>query len=141
MKVDAPGPLPVAELGDSSQLRVGQWAIAIGNPFGLDRTVTVGIVSATARTRVGVTQYDNFIQTDASINPGNSGGPLLNIDGEVIGINTAIVAAGQGIGFADPDQPGARRDAAAHHPRPRGARLARHRHPGRDRPARREASA
>jgi Do/DeqQ family serine protease len=102
LKVDAPGPLPVAELGDSSQLRVGQWAIAIGNPFGLDRTVTVGIVSATARTRVGVTQYDNFIQTDASINPGNSGGPLLNIDGKVIGINTAIVAAGQGIGFAIP---------------------------------------
>src|SRR5262247_1564934 len=102
LKVDAPGPLPVAELGDSNQLRVGQWAIAIGNPFGLDRTVTVGIVSATARTRVGVTQYDNFIQTDASINPGNSGGPLLNIDGKVIGINTAIVAAGQGIGFSIP---------------------------------------
>ena len=102
LKVDAPGPLPVAELGDSSQLRVGQWAIAIGNPFGLDRTVTVGIVSATARTRVGVTQYDNFIQTDASINPGNSGGPLLNIDGKVIGINTAIVATGQGIGFSIP---------------------------------------
>ncbi len=102
LKVDAAGPLPVAELGDSSQLRVGQWAIAIGNPFGLDRTVTVGIVSATARTRVGVTQYDNFIQTDASINPGNSGGPLLNIDGKVIGINTAIVATGQGIGFSIP---------------------------------------
>ena len=102
LKVDAPRPLPVAELGDSNQLRVGQWAIAIGNPFGLDRTVTVGIVSATARTRVGVTQYDNFIQTDASINPGNSGGPLLNIDGKVIGINTAIVAAGQGIGFSIP---------------------------------------
>jgi serine protease Do len=102
LKVDAPGPLPAAELGDSNQLRVGQWAIAIGNPFGLDRTVTVGIVSATARTRVGVTQYDNFIQTDASINPGNSGGPLLNIDGKVVGINTAIVAAGQGIGFSIP---------------------------------------
>ena len=102
LKVDAPSPLPVADLGDSGQLRVGQWAIAIGNPFGLDRTVTVGIISATARTRVGVTQYDNFIQTDASINPGNSGGPLLNVDGKVIGINTAIVAAGQGIGFAIP---------------------------------------
>ena len=102
LKVDAPAPLPVAELGDSGHLRVGQWAIAIGNPFGLDRTVTVGIVSATARTRVGVTQYDNFIQTDASINPGNSGGPLLHIDGKVVGINTAIVAAGQGIGFAIP---------------------------------------
>ncbi len=102
LKVDAPGPLPVAELGDSDRLRVGQWAIAIGNPFGLDRTVTVGIVSATARTRVGVATYENFIQTDASINPGNSGGPLLNLDGKVIGINTAIVAAGQGIGFSIP---------------------------------------
>jgi Do/DeqQ family serine protease len=102
LKVDARGPLPTAELGDSDHLRVGQWAIAIGNPFGLDRTVTVGIVSATARTRVGVTQYENFIQTDASINPGNSGGPLLNLDGRVIGINTAIVAAGQGIGFSIP---------------------------------------
>src|SRR5213594_3529290 len=102
LKVEAPGAFPVAELGDSDNLRVGQWAIAIGNPFGLDRTVTVGIVSATARTRVGVTQYDNFIQTDASINPGNSGGPLLNIDGKVIGINTAIVASGQGIGFSIP---------------------------------------
>src|SRR6266849_3970870 len=102
LKVDAPRPLPAAELGDSDHLRVGQWAIAIGNPFGLDRTVTVGIISATARTRVGVTQYDSFIQTDASINPGNSGGPLLNIDGKVIGINTAIVAAGQGIGFSIP---------------------------------------
>src|SRR5438128_4678374 len=102
LKVDAPAALPVAELGDSDQLRVGQWAIAIGNPFGLDRTVTVGIVSATARNRVGVATYENFIQTDASINPGNSGGPLLNLDGKVIGINTAIVAAGQGIGFAIP---------------------------------------
>jgi Do/DeqQ family serine protease len=102
LKVDASGPLPAAELGDSERLRVGQWVIAIGNPFGLDRTVTVGIVSAKARTRVGVATYENFIQTDASINPGNSGGPLLNLDGRVIGINTAIVAAGQGIGFSIP---------------------------------------
>jgi Do/DeqQ family serine protease len=102
LKVDAPAPLPAAELGDSDALRVGQWAIAIGHPFGLDRTVTVGIVSATARTRVGVATYENFIQTDASINPGNSGGPLLNIDGRVVGVNTAIVATGQGIGFAIP---------------------------------------
>jgi len=102
LKVDAAGPLPVAELGDSDRLRVGQWVIAIGNPFGLDRTVTAGIVSATARTRVGVATYENFIQTDASINPGNSGGPLLNLDGKVVGINTAIVASGQGIGFAIP---------------------------------------
>jgi Do/DeqQ family serine protease len=102
LKVDAPAPLPAAAMGDSDRLRVGQWVIAIGNPFGLDRTVTVGIVSATARTRVGVTTYENFIQTDASINPGNSGGPLLNLDGRVVGINTAIVAAGQGIGFSIP---------------------------------------
>src|SRR5918995_5942028 len=102
LKVDAPAPLPAASLGDSDRLKVGQWAIAIGNPFGLDRTVTVGIISATARTRVGVTTYENFIQTDASINPGNSGGPLANLDGRVIGINTAIVAAGQGIGFSIP---------------------------------------
>jgi serine protease Do len=102
LKVEAPAPLPTAPLGDSERLRVGQWVIAIGNPFGLDRTVTVGIVSATARTRVGVATYENFIQTDASINPGNSGGPLLNLDGRVIGINTAIVASGQGIGFSIP---------------------------------------
>ena len=102
LKVDSPTPLPVAELGDSDRLRVGQWAIAIGNPFGLDRTVTVGIISATARTRVGVATYESFIQTDASINPGNSGGPLLNVEGKVIGINTAIVATGQGIGFSIP---------------------------------------
>ena len=102
LKVEAPAPLPAASLGDSERLRVGQWVVAIGNPFGLDRTVTVGIVSATARTRVGVATYENFIQTDASINPGNSGGPLANLDGRVIGINTAIVAAGQGIGFSIP---------------------------------------
>src|SRR5213078_3808586 len=94
--------LPVAELGDSDKLRIGQWAIAIGNPFGLDRTVTVGIISATGRTKVGVAAYEAFIQTDASINPGNSGGPLLNLDGRVIGINTAILSSGQGIGFSIP---------------------------------------
>src|SRR6185503_14901756 len=102
LKVDSPSPLPVAELGDSDKLRVGQWVIAIGNPFGLDRTVTAGIVSATGRTHVGVATYEAFIQTDASINPGNSGGPLLNLDGRVVGINTAIVSSGQGIGFAIP---------------------------------------
>ena len=94
--------LPVAVLGDSDKLEVGQWAIAIGNPFGLDRTMTVGVISATGRSNMGIETYENFIQTDASINPGNSGGPLLNVYGEVIGINTAIVAAGQGIGFAIP---------------------------------------
>jgi Do/DeqQ family serine protease len=102
LKVEVPAPLPAAELGDSDRLRVGQWAIAIGSPFGLDRTVTVGIVSATGRTRLGVATYESFIQTDASINPGNSGGPLLALDGKVIGINTAIVSTGQGIGFAIP---------------------------------------
>jgi Do/DeqQ family serine protease len=94
--------VPVARLGDSDTLRVGEWAIAIGNPFGLDNTVTVGVVSATGRADVGIATYENFIQTDASINPGNSGGPLVNLRGEVIGINTAIVATGQGIGFAIP---------------------------------------
>jgi Do/DeqQ family serine protease len=94
--------LPTAVLGDSERLEVGQWAIAIGNPFGLERSMTVGIISATGRSNVGIETFENFIQTDASINPGNSGGPLLNIHGEVIGINTAIVAAGQGIGFAIP---------------------------------------
>ncbi|HKW95640.1 MAG TPA: Do family serine endopeptidase [Methylomirabilota bacterium] len=92
----------VASLGNSDALRVGEWAIAIGNPFGLDQTVTVGVISATGRSDVGIATYENFIQTDASINPGNSGGPLVNLRGEVVGVNTAIVAAGQGIGFAIP---------------------------------------
>ncbi|HVN24202.1 MAG TPA: DegQ family serine endoprotease [Syntrophorhabdales bacterium] len=88
-------------LGDSERMRVGDWVIAIGNPFGLEETVTKGIISATGRV-IGAGPYDNFLQTDAPINPGNSGGPLLNLKGEVIGINTAIVASGQGIGFAIP---------------------------------------
>jgi serine protease Do len=97
--------LTVATLGNSEALRVGEWAIAIGNPFGLDQTVTVGVISATGRSDVGVATYENFIQTDASINPGNSGGPLLNLKGEVIGINTAIFSqsgGSVGIGFAIP---------------------------------------
>ena len=102
IKIDVNGDLPVARLGDSNKVRIGQWAIAIGNPFGLDHSVTVGVISATGRSDVGIATYEDFIQTDASINPGNSGGPLANIYGEVIGINTAIVAAGQGIGFAIP---------------------------------------
>ncbi len=103
LKIDASaGALPVAALGDSDRLRAGQWAIAIGNPFGLDRTVTIGHISATGRTHVGVATYEAFIQTDASINPGNSGGPLLNIEGKVVGINTAMVSSGQGIGFSIP---------------------------------------
>jgi serine protease Do len=102
IKIDAPDDLPVAKLGDSGKIRIGEWAIAIGNPFGLDQTVTVGVISAVGRSDVGITTYEDFIQTDASINPGNSGGPLVNINGEVIGVNTAIVATGQGIGFAIP---------------------------------------
>ena len=93
--------LPVADIGNSDKLRVGEWVMAIGNPFGLEQTVTVGIVSAKGRV-IGAGPYDNFIQTDASINPGNSGGPLFNMEGQVIGINTAIIAQGQGIGFAIP---------------------------------------
>jgi serine protease Do len=89
------------KLGNSDELRVGDWVMAIGNPFGLDHTVTAGIVSAKGRV-IGAGPYDNFIQTDASINPGNSGGPLINLKGEVVGINTAIFAGGQGIGFAIP---------------------------------------
>jgi serine protease Do len=102
VKITSKEELPTAVLGDSDKLQVGQWAIAIGNPFGLDRTVTVGVISATGRSNMGIETYEDFIQTDASVNPGNSGGPLLNVYGEVIGINTAIVAAGQGIGFAIP---------------------------------------
>ena len=94
--------LPVATLGDSDKLQVGEWAIAIGSPFGLEETVTVGVISAKGRTGLGTGTYEDFIQTDASINPGNSGGPLVNIDGEVIGINAMIISPGQGIGFAIP---------------------------------------
>jgi len=93
--------LPVLELGDSDKMRVGDWVLAVGNPFGLEHTVTQGIISATGRV-IGSGPYDNFLQTDAPINPGNSGGPLVNLKGEVIGINTAIVPGGQGIGFAIP---------------------------------------
>jgi serine protease Do len=101
IKIKPEGDLPCVKFGDSDKLRVGDWVFAIGNPFGLDHTVTAGIVSAKGRV-IGAGPYDNFIQTDASINPGNSGGPLFNLDGEVVGINTAIVAQGQGIGFAVP---------------------------------------
>ncbi|MFZ0930078.1 MAG: DegQ family serine endoprotease [Syntrophobacteraceae bacterium] len=90
-----------AKLGDSEVIRVGDWVIAVGNPFGLGNTVTAGIISAKGRV-IGAGQYDDFLQTDAAINPGNSGGPLFNMNGEVVGINTAIVAQGQGIGFATP---------------------------------------
>jgi serine protease Do len=101
LKVESKKDLPYIEMGDSDKLKIGQWVVAIGSPFGLERTVTAGIVSAKGRV-IGSGPYDDFIQTDASINPGNSGGPLLNMDGEVIGINTAIIASGTGIGFAIP---------------------------------------
>jgi S1-C subfamily serine protease len=92
----------VATLGDSDKLEVGEWAIAIGSPFGLEHTVTVGVISAKGRSGLGTGTYEDFVQTDASINPGNSGGPLINIDGEVIGINAMIIQPGTGIGFAIP---------------------------------------
>jgi serine protease Do len=94
--------LPVATLGDSDKIQVGEWAIAIGSPFGLEETVTVGVISAKGRTGLGTGTYEDFLQTDASINPGNSGGPLCNIEGEVIGVNAMIIQPGQGIGFAIP---------------------------------------
>ena len=94
--------LPVAKLGDSDKIQVGEWAIAIGSPFGLEKTVTVGVISAKGRAGFGTGTYEDFIQTDASINPGNSGGPLVNVNGEVMGINAMIIWPGQGIGFAIP---------------------------------------
>ena len=102
LKVTATHPLPSARFGDSSAVRVGQWVLAVGNPFGLDRTVTLGVVSGIGRENINLSRYENFIQTDASINPGNSGGPLFNLRGEIIGINTAIINFAQGIGFAIP---------------------------------------
>jgi len=104
IKIDAKDLTP-ATLGDSEEIRVGEWVVAAGNPFGLTSTITGGIVSAKGRSRVGISQYEDFIQTDAAINPGNSGGPLVNLNGEVIGINTAIFTRSggyMGIGFAIP---------------------------------------
>lgn len=102
LKVTTDRPLPNARFGDSAGVKVGQWVLAVGNPFGLDRTVTLGVVSGIGRENINLSRYENFIQTDASINPGNSGGPLFNLRGEVIGINTAIINFAQGIGFAIP---------------------------------------
>jgi len=101
IKIKPDRDLPVLLFGDSDALKVGQWVVAIGSPFGLEHTVTAGIVSAKGRV-IGSGPYDDFIQTDASINPGNSGGPLINMQGKVVGINTAIIAGGSGIGFAIP---------------------------------------
>jgi Do/DeqQ family serine protease len=105
IKIDNAVNLPVLPLGDSSKLDVAEWVIAIGNPFGLSQTVTVGVVSATGRSSIGINDYENFIQTDAAINPGNSGGPLINARGEAVGINTALFSKTggyMGIGFAIP---------------------------------------
>lgn len=103
LKIDAPKPLPTVKLGNSDTTRVGEWVVAIGNPYGLDHTVTVGVVSAKGRpVPVENRIYKNLLQTDAAINPGNSGGPLLNLSGEVVGINTAVNTEGQGLGFAIP---------------------------------------
>lgn len=104
VRIDAPGLVP-ARLGDSDALDVGEWVLALGNPFGLEQTVTAGIVSAKGRAGVGLARYENYIQTDAAINPGNSGGPLVNLDGEVVGINAGIstrTGGSMGIGFAIP---------------------------------------
>ena len=101
IKIEPKTALPVLTFGDSDKLEVGEWVIAIGNPFGLDHSVTAGIISAKGR-NIQAGPFDSFLQTDASINPGNSGGPLINQTGEVVGINTAIIASGQGIGFAIP---------------------------------------
>jgi serine protease Do len=104
IKIGAKEDLPTAPLGDSDRLEVGEWVLAIGNPFGLEHTVTAGIVSAKGR-HIGAGPYDSFIQTDASINPGNWGGPLINMQGEVVGINTALFSQGggnMGIGFTIP---------------------------------------
>jgi Do/DeqQ family serine protease len=102
LKISTLRRLPEPEFGQSKDLSVGEWVMAIGNPYGLDGTVTVGVVSGIGRTDLGISHFENFIQTDASINPGNSGGPLINLDGEIIGINTAVVAIGSGVGFAIP---------------------------------------
>ena len=101
LKINPEETLPAVEMGDSSALEIGDSVFAIGNPFGLGHTVTAGIVSAKGRA-LGIGRYDNFIQTDAAINPGNSGGPLFDYEGRVVGVNTAVVARGQGLGFAIP---------------------------------------
>ncbi len=102
VQIDAGRPLASLELADSEALQVGEWVVAIGNPYGLDHTVTMGIVSGKGRSLGTGGPYDDYIQTDASINPGNSGGPLVNLRGQVVGMNTAIISTGQGIGFAIP---------------------------------------
>ena len=141
LKVDAEGKkLTAVKFGDSDKMRIGDWVMAIGNPFGLGGTVTVGIVSARNRD-INSGPYDDFIQTDAAINRGNSGGPLFNMDGEVVGINTAIISPSGGsigIGFSDPVGTRRRRRRPAARVRRDAARLARRAHPAGDRRDRRE---
>ena len=101
LRIEGAGPFEAARLGDSDRVEVGEWVLAFGNPFGIGITLSVGVVSATGR-YVGEEPYDALLQTDAAINPGNSGGPLFNARGELVGINSAAIALGQGIGFARP---------------------------------------
>ena len=102
LKISALRRLPEPKFGHSFGLEVGEWVMAIGNPYGLDGTVTVGIISGKGRTNLGITHFESFIRTDASINPGNSGGPLINLEGSIIGVNTGVAAIGSGVGFAIP---------------------------------------
>jgi len=102
LKISTLKKLPQPRFGRAGSIDVGEWVMAVGNPYGLEGTVTVGVVSGVGRDDLGIATFENFIQTDASINPGNSGGPLINLDGEIIGINTAVAAIGSGVGFAIP---------------------------------------
>jgi serine protease Do len=102
LKISTLRSLPEPKFGHSIDLQVGEWVMAIGNPYGLDGTVTVGIISGKGRTDLGITRFESFIQTDAAINPGNSGGPLISLDGSIIGVNTGVAAIGSGAGFAIP---------------------------------------
>jgi serine protease Do len=102
LKISTLRSLAEPKFGDSKDLSVGEWVMAIGNPYGLEGTVTVGVISGTGRTNLGISHFENFIQTDASINPGNSGGPLINLDGQIVGINTTVAAIGSGVSFAIP---------------------------------------
>jgi len=102
LKIFSVSSFQVPQFGTSDDIAVGNWVMAIGNPYGLEGTVTVGVISGVGRSDLGIATYENFIQTDASINPGNSGGPLINLDGEIVGINTAIAELGSGVGFAIP---------------------------------------
>ncbi len=102
LKIFSFSSFPTPVFGSTENLRVGEWVMAIGNPYGLDGTVTVGVISGTGRSDLGIATFENFLQTDASINPGNSGGPLIDLEGRVVGINTAIAEIGAGVGFAIP---------------------------------------